>query len=238
MAVAYQAVSGGMASNTTDTALAVTGPACAVDDILIYAGMGKNNQVVSPPDGSWTTFVGSDNTASQRITLAWKRAVAGDTGGISYAFTKPIDDNTLNIGIISAWRGCTTSGSPIDATTPSVSPNATADVVGYATFTPTSALFIVAIGVYNDDATTAGAMGGTDPTFTNRWDREVATGTDGSCFGFSGASTGAATGARSHTTSSTVDAISIGVLFGLVEPSAATDNPYPYVGGGYYPVEG
>lgn len=219
MPVAFQAV-GALAANATTAALACVGPACAVDDILIYAGMGKNNQVVGVPDGSWTKFVEVNNTANQRATLAWKRAVAGDTGGISYAFTKPVDDNILNIGVISAWRGCITTATPIDAATPTTSANASADAVTYATFTPAQThAFVVAIGFYNDDLTTAGAISGTDPAFTNRWDLESGTGTDGSCFGYSGDSSGAATGARSHSTTSTVDAINIGVLFGLVRAS-------------------
>lgn len=208
---------GALAANATTAALACTGPACRVNDILIYAGMGKNNQVVGVPDGSWTKFVEVDNTTVQRVTLAWKRAVVGDIGGISYAFTKPVDDNLLNIGVISAWRGCRTNATPIDATTPTNSPNALSDTVTYATFTPTELMaYVVAVGVYNEDLTTAGAIAGTDPAFVNRWDLESATGTDGSCFGYSGPSTGAATGARSHATTSTADAINIGVLFGLV----------------------
>lgn len=215
MAVAFQ-LAGALAANATTAALAVTGPVCAVDDILIYAGMGKNNQVVSAPDGSWTSFIGVNNTANQRATVMWKRAVAADIGGISYAFTKPVDDNLLNIGVISAWRGCCLTGSPIDTATPTTSANALADAVTYATFDPAETVaFVVAIGFYNEDLTTAGAIGGTDPTFANNWDLESATGTDGSCFGYSGPSSGAATGARSHTTTSTADAINIGVLFGL-----------------------
>lgn len=208
---------GALANNATTAALATVGPACAVNDILIYAGMGKNNQVVGVPDGSWTKFVEVNNTANQRATLAWKRAVAGDIGGISYAFTKPVDDNLLNIGVISAWRGCRINATPIDASTPTTSANASSDTVTYATFDPTEFMaFIVAIGFYNDDLTTAGTVAGTDPTFTNRWDLETPTGTDGSCFGYSGPSTGVATGARSHATTSTADAVNIGVLFGLV----------------------
>lgn len=211
---------GALAANATTAALACTGPACRVNDILIYAGMGKNNLVVSPPDGSWTKFVEIDNTTAQRITLAWKRAVAADIGGISYAFTKAVDDNLLNIGVISAWRGCRTNATPIDASTPTNSPNALSDTVTYATFTPAEAMaYVVAVGVYNEDLTTAGTIAGTDPTLTNRWDLESGTGTDGSCFGYSGPSSGAATGARSHSTTSTADAINIGVLFGLVSDS-------------------
>lgn len=208
---------GALAANATTAAIACTGPACRVNDILIYAGMGKNNQVVSAPDGSWTKFVEINNTANQRITLAWKRAVVGDIGGISYAFTKPVDDNLLNVGVISAWRGCRINATPIDATTPTNSPNASSDTVTYATFNPTEFMaYVVAVGVYNEDLTTAGTISGTDPTLTSRWDLESGTGTDGSCFGYSGPSTGVATGARSHATTSTADAVNIGVLFGLV----------------------
>lgn len=211
---------GALAANATTAALATVGPACRVNDILIYAGMGRNNQVVGVPDGSWTKFVEINNTTVQRITLAWKRAVVGDIGGISYAFTKPVDDNLLNIGVISAWRGCRTNDTPIDGSTPTNSPNASSDTVTYATFDPTEFMaYVVAVGVYNEDLTTAGTISGTDPTLASQWDLESATGSDGSCFGYSGPSTGVATGARSHATTSTADAINIGVLFGLVSDS-------------------
>lgn len=216
MAVSFQAV-GVLASNATTANVNLVAPTCAANDILIAAILGKNNQVMTPPDGTWTKFVELDNTSVQRITLAWRRAGASDSGA-GFNFTKPVDDNLLNCGCISAWRGCITTATPIDATAPTTDVAASAaDVVDYADFNPTETdAFVVAVGFYNEDLTTAGAISGTDPTFANNWDLETGTGSDGSIFGYSGSSSGVATGTRSHTTTSTVDAINVGVLFGLV----------------------
>ena len=112
--------------------------------------------------------------------------------------------------MISAWRGCITTATPIDATAPTTSANASSDTVTYATFDPTqTTAWVVAIGFYNEDLTTAGAISGTNPTFVNNWDLESATGTDASIFGYSGSSDGGPTFGRSHSTTSMADAISV-----------------------------
>jgi hypothetical protein len=221
MAVSFQAV-GALAANATTTTLNITAPTLAADDIMIATILGKDNQTITAPSG-WASVVAVNNTADQRTSIFWKRAVGGDSGA-SFAFTKPTDNNTLFCGVIAAFRGCLTSATPIDASTPTTSANASSDTVTYADFNPTeTAAHVVAIGTYNQDLTTAGSISGTDPTFVNRWDLETGTGTDGSIFGYNGASSGAATGARSHSTTSTADDINTGVMFGLVEAPAGSD---------------
>ena len=218
MAVSFQAA-GALVGTVTLPQLSIVAPTCAADDILIAAINAKDNQVWTAPAG-WTIFDESNNTTAQRVTLAWKRAVTADSGA-TFSFTVPIDNNITYHGMISAWRGCITTGTPIDATTPTASANASSDTVTYADFNPTSVMaWVVAIGFYNEDLTTAGTIAGTNPTFANNWDLEDGTGTDASIFGYSGSSlTSAATGARSHTTTSMADAINVGVLFGLVAAS-------------------
>ena len=219
MAVAFVAA-GALAGTATLAELSLVAPTCSVDDILIAAINAKDNQVWTAPAG-WTKFVESDNTTGQRVTLAWKRAESGDSAA-TFVFTVPVDNNITYHGMISAWSGCVTTGTPIDASTPTVDPAAVAqDSIDYATFDPTeTTAYVVAIGFYNDDLTTAGTISGTDPTLTNRWDLSSTTGTDASIMGYSGSSTGAATGARSHSTTSMADAINVGVLFGLVGASS------------------
>ena len=218
MAVAFVAA-GAIAGTVTLPTLTLVAPTCSVGDILIATINAKDNQQWTAP-ANWTIFAEGNNTTAQRVTLAWKRAIAGDSGA-SFDFTVPVDNNITYHGVISAWSGCISTGTPIDSATPTLSANASSDTVTYADFNPARATaYVVAVGFYNDDVTTAGAIGGTDPTFTNRWDLEDATGTDASIFGYSGTSTGAATGARSHSTTSMTDAINTGVLFGLVEGSA------------------
>ena len=205
---------GALAGNATTTTLNVVAPTLRIDDIMLATILNKDNQVVTAPSG-WAKIVEFNNTTAQRATIAWKRAVSGDSGA-TFAFTKPTDNNILFCGVISAWRGCLTGATPIDATAPSTSANASSDTVTYATFDPAAICHVVAVGFYNEDNTTAGAIAGSDPSFVNRWDLEVPTGTDGSIFGYSGDSTGAATGARSHSTTSAANAINIGVLLGLL----------------------
>jgi hypothetical protein len=216
---------GALAANATTVTLDCVAPACNIGDILICAINSKDNLDVTPPDGTWTPMREDNNTANQRVSLFWKRAVAGSSGA-TFSFTKSSDNNILFCGVISAWRNCPATGSPIVGgdTGGTASPNASADAVTYATYTPGVACHLVAIGFYNDDATTAGTISGTDPALSNRWDLETATGSDSSIFGYSGDSTGAATGARSHSTTSTTDAVNVGVLFGLLGTPEPIDN--------------
>jgi hypothetical protein len=226
-AVAFKSV-GSIVGNATTTTLNIVSPGTgyATNDILIAAINGKDNLQITAPGaqgnmGAWTIFAEGNNTANQRFTLACARATGDDADGDTFGFTKSTDNNLLFAGVISQWSGALTTGTcadALDATAESISNNASADDVTYATFDPTETnAFVVAIGFYNEDLTTAGSISGTDPTYTNRWDLEVPTGTDCSIFGYSGASSGAATGSRTHSTTSTVDAINIGVQFGFKE---------------------
>ena len=216
MAVAFR-IAGALADNATTTTLPIVAPTTnvATDDIFVAVILGKDNQTITVPDGTWTKFVEVNNTANQRMTLAWKRVVPGDAGA-TFNFTKPTDNNILFCGVILCFSGCLTTATPIDATTPTTSANASSDTVTYADFNPAeTAAFVVAVGGYNNDLTTAGAISGTDPAFTNRLDVETNLGTDASIFAYTGSSSGAATGARSHSTTSTVDDVNLGILFGL-----------------------
>lgn len=219
MAIDFVAA-GALAGTVTLPQLSLVAPTCVANDILIAAINAKDNQQWTAPSG-WTIFAEGNNTTAQRVTLAWKRAVTADSDA-TFIFTVPVDNNITYHGMISAWRGCITTATPIDAATPNLQVSGAFDSVSYdlaGTFDPVSVpAYVVAIGFYNDDATTAGAIAGTDPVLTNRWDLEDATGTDASIFGFSGISTGIAPGVRGHTTTSMTDAISTGVLFGLVLP--------------------
>src|SRR3990167_6415117 len=231
MAVAFS-VGGAIAANATTTTLNLVCPAGLVTgDILLAYVLNKDNQVDTFPsseiDGisAWTKFVESNNGTAQRVTTAWARVTNGtNASGNTVNVTKPTDNNLLFCGVISAWSGCVTSGTPINATAPTIDPAATTnDIVDYTSFDPAETdEWVVAIGVYNEDLTNPTSISGTNPTFAENFDLETGTGSDGSIFGYSGSSNGAATGARTQATTSTADAINIGVLFGLVvQPAPA-----------------
>ena len=217
MAISY-VTAGAIAVDSVNAFVDVVAPSVNVDDILICALLGKDNIDHQGPS-EWTEIgTQTNNTTAMTTSHWWKRATAADSGA-TFRFTKSTDNNIFFAGVISAWRGAKVSGNVIDLTAPTVNSTATAnDTVSYSTFTPTSkALTIIASGIYAEDTTTAGAISGTNPAFTNRYDLETGTGTDCSFFGYSGNSTDqVATGARSHSTTSMVDAINQGWLFGLL----------------------
>ena len=222
MSINFQAV-GDIAVNSVDAFVDLVAPACVADDILIAVLLGKDNIDHSMDAGGWTEIgTQTNNTTAMTTSHWWKRAVSADSGA-TFRFNKATDNNIFFAGVISAWRGCITSATPIDSTTPTVSNNASSDTVTYADFNPTATdVLVIASGIYADDLTTAGAISGTNPAFTNNYDLETGTGTDCSFFGYSGQSDGAATGARSHSTTSMADAINQGWLFGLLPLAHAT----------------
>jgi hypothetical protein len=98
-----------------------------------------------------------------------------------------------------------------------ISVNASADNVTYASFTSTREGLCVAAGYYANDLTTPGAVSGTGPTFTLRAQPETSLGSDASIFVSDGyILRGVTTGGRTQASNSTADAINNGVLFNLV----------------------
>jgi hypothetical protein len=225
MAVAWR-INGALAATATVTSMNLVAPVAGVipGDIFVASCLSKSDQLVDPPVAGWTEFVAISNLVNQTVTMYWHRVVAGDPGA-AFTFTKDVDDNILMCGFIATFSGCILLGSPIDATAPTDSFNAASDTITYASFDPAETnAFVVASGYYNEDQTAAAAVSGVNPTFVLRADLETALGTDASLFMCTGPSDGAATGARTQAANSTIDAINVGVLFGLVEEPAASQS--------------
>lgn len=227
MAITFTAA--GTEVATTTTSLAMSAPAALPHDILFALIYSNNNTAVVPPSG-WTTLYDTANTAAMQTYVAWRRAGINDSLA---EFTWTVAGTTVSFGVIVGYRGAVDSGNPIGATT--ISGNASADDVTFATLVPRDINHIVAFGTYADDATTSGTFSGTNPTFTERVDVETATGADASLFVWDGPIlTVAATGARTLATASTTDAVNQGILVELVAyralAAAVSDTPtYPRV---------
>lgn len=242
MAVTFVAA-GALATNITTTILPVVAPACAANDILIACIINKfqgAGSAILPPDGTWTaipavgginiedlfnncTTVGDDHT----ISMYWKRATG--SGG-TFNFTKDFDDNLLFAGVISAWRGAVTTGSPLDATLAGYTQTAgAADNVSFPAFDPTEVdSHIIYMAFYGNDLTTfAAAMSAdTNPDCTKRFDLETANGTDCTIACTSGDTTdGSNIAARTWASASTNDAGSTGVVFALKPAVVASAVP-------------
>src|SRR5574339_654575 len=138
MAVTYITAST-IAANNTTTTLSMTMPTVQDNDIAIGFIYADSDQVHTFP-ANWTKFVEQSGTTA-RDTVAWKRVTASESGG-TVDVTKPTDDNVLFCGVIYIFRGCTTSGSPIDSST-SQANNTAATTIAYPTLDPTAACHVV-----------------------------------------------------------------------------------------------
>ena len=204
-------VTSGSALASVTTSLDLVAPTVLSDDIML-AVIYTNDNTAATGTADWALIRGDNNTATMRSSLFWKRASGGNSGSTN---TFTIAGTTVGFGIITAWRGALRGGSPFGNNT--LSANASSDTVTYATMTPQRAHgAVIAIGLYSNDLTTAGAISGTDPTFANVVDVEDATGNDASIFVYWGVASGIATGARSHATTSTVDGVNTGYLLEII----------------------
>lgn len=243
MAVSFVAA-GSLAVDTTVGAVSITAPACNADDILICCVIHKALAAnISAPDGTWTNIIFGDNnctTAADRhsFTIFWKRATG--SGG-SFVFSNDIDDNLLLAGVICAYRGCPTTGDVLDATASTANKTVgAADNVTFDAFDPTgtdSEICYVAFYGQDQTAFSASMSSDTNPDCTVRFDLETSSGTDCTIALTSGPTTdGSNIASRTWASNATTDSGNTGVVFGL--KAAAANDPFPYVGGGYYPVEG
>ena len=203
-------VTSGSALDSVTTTLALIAPTVAENDIMI-ACIYTNDNTASISTADWAQIRQDNNTATMRGSLFWKRAGSGDSGSTNN-FT--IAGTTVGFGVICAWRGVARDGNPIGNVTASI--NASSATVTFATLTPSRAHgAVVAIGLYANDLSSAGAIAGTDPTFANVVDAETPTGNDASIFVYWAVATGIATGARSFATGA-VASVNIGYLVELL----------------------
>ena len=233
MAVTFVGAGAIAAGDGVTSLLASTHADTLTGDIIIAQVMLKtidDNIDISPPDGSWTEFVTQDlnitNAAGaiHQYACFWKRSTAD--GAQDFTFTKDSTTGGFFI-VLSSWRGCLASGSPIDATAPGVTETATnADNVSFPAFDPTLPCHVVYMAFYGDDNTTfsAAMSADTNPDCTLRYDLETGTGSDGTLACISGDSDGSNIAARTWASNSTTNVGNTGVVFGLV-PAAASKIP-------------
>lgn len=213
MAARFWAAGSAVAGVLTTLDLVV--PTCNVGD-FIFAQIASNDNTAPTAPTGYVSIAGVNNGTGLRASLWVKAAVAGDSGA-THQWTG-FAGTTVNFGILTVYRGCFGIGSA------SASANASADAVTYATITPKrNDSIILAFGYYQDDLTTAGSITSTAPSsFANVVDVETATGNDLSLFQYWGNNNvGGATGALSHTTTSTVDAVNVGVLVEITSETGA-----------------
>lgn len=235
MAVSFVAA-GTFAGNATLATQDIVAPACSANDILVAAIINKSvtANAVSPPDSTWfpiiPTEVNDCTTAADdhQYSLFWKRATG--SGG-TFTFTKAVDDNVLFGGLIVAYSGARTVGSPLDPTLAARTETAAAaDNVSFPAFDPTyTDVRVIYVAFYGNDLTTfAAAMSAdTNPDCTIDTDQESSTGNDCSIAITSGLSDGTSIASRTWASGSTTDAGNTGVVFALVAESLGINVAVP-----------
>lgn len=205
---------GALATITSTSTLTLVAPTTvAADDILVAHLIEDSNSNITLAPG-WTSILTHTIGASHFQGLAWKRAVSGDAGsGFSFLC---VTTNVVKGGLISVWRGCTTSGNPISAS--SVTGLSTATIViRYPDFTPAAANTHVVYSGSHQNLTDWNTIP-TPPTNTIKVDSETAAGSDFClivCSGDGGQTTALGTKRQTQaTTGQTSDAI--GAVFGLI----------------------
>lgn len=212
----------------------------ATDDILTLC-LRTDNQAITVANaagGTWTEFPDSpqsDATPPNRGTWFWSRYNGTQTAPTTS------DSGAINVGMIFAIRGCITTGDPFDVTAGNTQGDADAGSIPGDTTTVAECL-IVAIAVSDrDQASTTYASNWANASLasiTERFDEISATGTGGGFLVAEGVKTAA--GVVDATTFTKASAAANSNLMVAFKPPSgvATVDPYPYIGGGYYPVEG
>jgi len=195
------------------------------DIMILYVETG--NQAVTAISG-WT-LVGAGGVAQATglvtmLTIMWKRAGASETApGVSIAA-----GGDHIVSRIATFRGCVTSGSPINATNPTVQNTASASVsIAGVTTTVADCMICAAVATGQDVASTANISGWTNaslasPAITENMDNWDTTGNGGG-FGaaYGGKATAGATGATTATlVTANTQAMMTFALQGAAAPAA------------------
>lgn len=187
------------------------------DDINVAVIMAGNNDTISVPAG-WTKKIEQDNSTVHRLTIAWRRAQAGDP-------TPTFSGNTQDIiAQVIGFSGVVNSGDPFSAS--GAQANASGTTVTAPAITPLNAneMVIFVGGRSNTGATTSTFSGysGTNPTFTEAFDNANTAGAvvyDLAIFGAYGIKTDT-TSTGSRTATATNAGENTGALLSLIPAGA------------------
>lgn len=111
-------------SRSTGAATPAQPTGWAADDIMILWQHCTNTSVGTDPTlpSGYTSLLTQTLSSTSRSRISWRRAVAGD------AAPTLTDDSNLsnyNTALLTAIRGCTTSGSPVDTSNSSIPADST-----------------------------------------------------------------------------------------------------------------
>lgn len=240
-AVPMFVAAGAMAEGTG--AISVTWPSHQALDIgLLFVETA--NQAVATPSGWNAVTNGSQGigtaagTTATRLQVFWRRADTGAQAAASVA-----DSGAHTHGVILTFRGCATSGVPVNASAGSATTNANTTAVSFPSITTTVNNCLVVMAIANQtDTDTDGQIGavtnGSLTSITERFDQNDATQADGGGIavitGIRATAGAVSSGTATLTTASRQGRVTLALLPNpdLVLSSSTGSLPKPTVSGG------
>lgn len=220
-------------------------PAGIVADDILLLYLTTANAVITIADaagGTWTELPDSpqgqgtiDTAGGNRITVFWSRYNGTQTAPTTS------DSGNFNMGVILAYSGRITTGNPYDVTAGDTQAATTAGSIPGDTTTVDGCDIVAAASTDRDANSTTNATDWANASLASITER-----VDDVSASFSGGGFAIADGVK--TTAGVVDATTwtqaasanlCNHMVALKPPAgAAAADPYPYIGGGYYPTEG
>lgn len=241
--MAFPTYVGAGAGNHDVGAIALALPASlAADDVLLLWLETANEAITipTPNGGTWTEVTNSPQgtgtagaTTATRLTVFWSR-YNGTQGNPTTS-----DSGDHQVGQITAYRGVKTTGDPWNITSGNTNTSSTTVSITGATTSVADCLIVLGLALADDGTDLNGSWTNADlANITTRTNMLTATGNDGRVI--SATAEKATAGAYGATTNTINLAVVKGCMTIALEPAAAaaTADPYPYVGGGYYPTQG
>ena len=223
MAVTYQAVF--QAAGTTAATVSVSWPTHLTDDVGILVVESDVGTAFATPTGwtavNGTTAAGTAGTTGTQLGVWWQRATSSSMGAAVVSL--PTGGNHL-LAAIYTFRGCVTSGSPVNA---SGSASKTVASTSYSapsiTTTAANCLVLYCVTRGNDNASTLSFTVGTNANLTSISEIDETGTTIGNGGGFViGAGTKAVAGATGATTGTVTSSANASVSLAL-EPNTLSE---------------
>lgn len=195
----------------------------AADDVLLCIILNGANDVLSIT-GTWAKKVEVNNSTNHRVTLAWFRAIGGDSAPTISGATQDI------IARIVGYVGVIASGDPFDGTpTTHVDTSATATVTGDA-ITPANAndmiVFCGGQSTTGSEQPTFSGYSGINPTFNEEVDNNLAGNVINPAIFLADGTKTDTTSTGNRTATSTSSLVSTGILAALI-PVGGGGGPTP-----------
>src|SRR3990167_3324051 len=145
--------------------LSVTPPTTQTNHIMLCAVTANDNVALTFSAG-WTIYREGNNTASMRVTLAWKRCT-----GAEGAFTITHPAGGFVRANVAVYSGCVATGSPINASSLRHESGGFSIIVTADAITPSVPNCLIVFTMHGPAATGSSAQVATDPaSFTERID--------------------------------------------------------------------